>query len=376
MSFLENKKVAQDLSLNTSMIYFNVAGLSPFNPAVQQEIATTLEQFSQLLYSEEGIHYYRETARRCRQKLAQWLQVEDVQHIAFVPNATTASWLVLSRIHWKPGDHILTTTHENATVLKEIFALQSRGIHVHTLDSKSPPELVTKIEHLLTSQQVRAIIISHVSHIDGRIFPVEQLAKLTQTHQALLIIDGAQAVGHIPVNFHDWQPDAYFFPGHKWCAGPMGTGALILGEQWTKHDERSRDRGKESSQPPWLDFELGTQNIGLIAGFAKACTIKHQEGLGTEVLESFREEVRQTFSRIPGIEILGWEGPHSPGILSFSCLDKWTEARLHSKSHAVVWKTFQLPGNPERTGIRLSWSPDTTKTDQESVRTILHNILS
>ena len=306
------------------MIYLNVAGLSPFNQAVQQEVATTLEQFSRLLYSEEGIHYYRETTQRCRQVLAQWLQVDDVQHIAFVPNATTASWLVLSRITWKSGDHILTTTHENSTVLREIFALQSRGIHVHTLDPNSPSELLTKIEHLLTSQPVRAIVISHVSHIDGRIFPIDQLAKLAQTHQTFLIIDGAQAIGHIPVNFHEWQADAYFFPGHKWCAGPMGTGALILGKPFAKHDEVRRDREHESSHPLWLDFELGTQNIGGIAGFAKACTIKHQESLGTEALESFREEARQVLSRIPGLEILEWEGPHSPGILSCICLDKQT----------------------------------------------------
>jgi cysteine desulfurase/selenocysteine lyase len=236
--------------------------------------------------------------------------------------------------------------------------------------------LEAEIEHLLVSTPVRAIVISHVSHIDGRIFPVEQLAKLAQTHQALLIIDGAQAVGHIPISFHDWQPDAYFFPGHKWCAGPMGTGALILGEQCTKHDERSRDRGKESSHPPWLDFELGTQNIGLIAGFAKACTIKHQEGLGTEVLESFKEEVRQALSRIPNLEILEWEGLHSPGILSFICSDKQTEARLHSKPPTIAWKTFQHPNHPEQTGIRLSWSANTSKTDQESVLVLLHNLSS
>ena len=108
------------------MIYLNVAGLSPFNQAVQQEVRATLEQFSRLLYSDEGIHYYRETLQRCRKDLAQWLHVEDAHRIAFVPNATTASWLVLSRIHWKSGDHVLTTTHENSTVLKEILTLNRK----------------------------------------------------------------------------------------------------------------------------------------------------------------------------------------------------------------------------------------------------------
>jgi|GEM_PF-1504356 len=349
------------------MIYLNVAGLSPFNQAVQQEVTTTLEQFSRLLYSDEGIHYYRETLQRCRENLAQWLQVEDAHRIAFVPNATTASSLVLSRIHWKSGDHVLTTTHENSTVLKEISALQTRGIHVHTLDPGSPDELEIQIEQLLQSTQVRAIVISHVSHIDGRIFPIERLAKLAQTHEAFLIIDGAQAVGHIPMNFQEWQPDAYFFPGHKWCAGPMGTGSLILGKQFAKHHGMSSGTGEEDSQPPWADFELGTQNIGLIAGFAKACTIKHQDGLKTDRLERIRMEVRQAVSKASRLKALEWEGPHSPGILSLICLDKQTEAQLQSKSHDISWKTFQLPNNQDQTGIRLSWSSNTSQTDIESI---------
>jgi len=370
---LSRKPEGRSIFLKAHMIYLNVAGLSPFKQDVQQEITTTLEQFSRLLYSDEGIHYYRETVQRCREDLAQWLQVEDGQRIAFVPNATTANWLVLSRIPWKSGDQILTTTHENSTVLKEIMALQPRGIHVHTLDPSSPDELETQIEQLLKSRQVRAIVISHVSHIDGRIFPIERLYRLTQSYHALLIVDGAQAVGHIPVNFPDWQPDAYFFPGHKWCAGPMGTGALILGKPFVEPDENDRNEEEETKQPAWAAFELGTQNIGLIAGFAKACAIKQQEGLKTATLESLREEVRQTLSETSGVKFLEWEGPHSPGIFSFTCLDKQTELHLQSKPHNIVWKIFPLPKDLNRTGIRVSWSSDTAKADLESVLTFFQD---
>jgi L-cysteine/cystine lyase len=356
------------------MIYLNVAGLSPFKHDVQQEVTTTLEQFSRLLYSDEGIHYYRETVQRSREGLAQWLQVEDAQRIAFVPNATTASWLVLSRIPWKSGDQILTTTHENSTVLKEIMALQPRGVHIYRLDPSSPDELEIQIEQLLKSRQVRAIIISHVSHIDGRIFPIERLYRLTQSYHALLIVDGAQAVGHIPVSFPDWQPDAYFFPGHKWCAGPMGTGALILGKSFAAPDENDRNEGKEINKPLWADFELGTQNIGLIAGFAKACAIKQQEGLKTATLESLRKEVRRALSETSGLKFLEWEGPHSPGILSLTCLDKQTESHLQSKPHNIAWKIFPLPKDRKRTGIRVSWSSDIPKRDLKSVLAVFQNI--
>jgi selenocysteine lyase/cysteine desulfurase len=351
------------------MIYLNAAGLSPFNQAVQQEVAATLEEFSRLLYSDEGIHHYRQTLQRCRHNLAQFLQVEDAQRIAFVPNATTASSLVLSRIHWQSGDHVLTTTHENSTVLKEILALQPHGVQIHTLEPSSPAEFEREIEQRLETKRVRAILISHVSHIDGRIFPIERLYQLTQKYPTLLIIDGAQAVGHIPVDFHDWQPDAYFFPGHKWCAGPMGTGALILRNQFTECDER-----KEPRQPAWADYELGTQNIGLIAGFAKACLIKQKDGLNTARLEQIREKVRQELSKISRIRIIEWDGPHSPGILSLTSRRKETNDQFQSKSHDIAWKTFQWPNNHGQIGIRLSWSSATSQSDIDSLLTFFRTM--
>jgi len=350
------------------MIYFNVAGLSPFNQAVQQEVETILEQFSRLLYSDEGIHFYRETLQRCRQHLAQFLQVEDDQRIAFVPNATTASALVLSRIHWESGDSVLTTTHENSTVLKEICGLQSKGVQIETLEPSSPAELENAIEQRLRTTQIRAILISHVSHIDGRIFPIERLSQLTQKYRTLLIIDGAQAVGHIPVSFHAWQPDAYFFPGHKWCAGPMGTGALILGEEFTEHDKR-----EHSKQPLWSQFELGTQNIGLISGFAKACLVKQKDGMQFARLEHIRKKLRQKLSNNSQFRMLEWDGPQSPGILSFTSPKKETDGQLASPSQDIAWKTFPLPNTPDQIGIRLSWSADTSDADVESLLDFFRN---
>ncbi len=358
------------------MIYLNVAGLSPFNQAVQQEVASTLEHFSRLLYSEEGIDYYRKTAKRCRHDLAHWLGVENVDCIAFVPNATTASWLVLSRINWKPGDHILTTTHENSTVRKEILGLHTYGVQVHTLDPQSPTELEAEIEHLLLSTQVRAIVISHVSHIDGRIFPIEGLYQLTQRHHALLIVDGAQAVGHIPVHFHDWQPDAYFFPGHKWCAGPMGTGALILGEKFVEHGEECRDWGQESSLPPWLDFELGTQNIGLIAGLAKACNVKRQEAITAPSNDGRRAVWKTCLQKHQGLHILEWDGPHSPGILSFTCVDANAEQFMQRTAitHSLSWKSFSHASFPSNLSIRLSWSIHSPHLEHSTALTFFNTL--
>ena len=154
----------------------------------------------------------------------------------------------------------------------------------------------------------------------------------------------------------------------------MGTGALILGKPLAARDANDRHEGEGTNQPVWADFELGTQNIGLIAGLAKACAIKQQEGLKTATLESLREEIRRALSETSGLEFLEWEGPHSPGILSLTCLDKQTDSHLQSKPHNMAWKIFPLPNDLNRTGIRLSWSSHIPKRDVTSVLAVFQNI--
>ena len=347
------------------MIYLNPAGLSPFHPDVQHEISRELGTFSRLLYSESGIQHYRHTLQRCRRTIADWLAVHNEQRLAFLPNATTACCLVLARINWNPGDVLLTTTHENSTILHEIKQLGDRGIRIISLDPDALTGFLTTFNHSLNEYPVRAIVISHVSHLDGRIFPIATLQDLAQSHLALLIVDGAQAVGHIPVSFQEIRPDAYFFPGHKWCAGPMGTGALILGEEFGRMigPSRGTTNPQKNDPPYWTNFELGTQNIGSIAGLAKACDMKHQEGMNSQILNKIREQWKVCLGHYPGIRIVEWNGPHAPGILSFTCLDEKTEQFIQalSSTHSLAWKPFTHPAYPSRLSVRVSWTTDTPK---------------
>ena len=68
------------------MIYLNVAGLAPFNPQVQQEVDRIHQDFSQLLYSEQGIAFYRQILNQSRRDIAAWFGGTDPSQIAFIPN--------------------------------------------------------------------------------------------------------------------------------------------------------------------------------------------------------------------------------------------------------------------------------------------------
>lgn len=349
------------------MIYLNPAGLAPFHHDVQHEISRTLNTFSHLLYAEAGIRYYRDTLQECRRTIADWLRVNNTERVAFMPNSTTACNLVLSRINWKSGHVLLTTTHENSTILNEIQKLHDRGIRVVTLDPDVPSGFLPALERTLDEQPIQAIVISHVSHLDGRIFPITAIQDLAQSHHTLLIVDGAQAIGQIPVTFQEISPYAYFFPGHKWCSGPMGTGALIIGKD-----------GHPETQPYWAEYELGTHNIGLIAGFAKACHLKTQQNPDNLILEQMREQWKVCLGHCPGIRIIEGDGAQAPGILSFACLDEHTEQAMHtlSSTHSIEWKTLTHPSHPSSLSIRISWNTDTPSIAIGSTLALFSSLLN
>lgn len=345
------------------MIYLNPAGLSPFHPEVQEEMSRTLRAFGQLLFSEAGIRQYRDTLQQCRGVIADWLDVTKDQRIAFMPNATTACCLALSRIAWKAGDTVITTTHENATILQELHELKGREVDIMALDPDSGGGLVPQLEPAVRHTPVRAMVISHISHFDGRIFPLDTIQEFAQAHDILLIVDGAQAVGHIPVSFRNFHPYAYFFPGHKWCGGPMGSGALILAESY-EQNHRQENGDREDSKSPLVDgnrYELGTHNIGVVAGLAKACILRRQHPPGDQTLKPIREEWKSRLARIPGLRIIEGNEPHAPGILSFACLEPAVEQYMQTTAsrHALAWKTFTHPSFPSCLSVRVSWTTST-----------------
>ncbi len=356
------------------MIYLNYAALCPTHPEAEREVEGTLAEFKQYLYSDAGIQWYLQKSQHCREKVAKLLNVQDPSTIAFVPNASTANSLVLSSLVWNPGDAIVTSTHENPSIIRELRALAQRGVQTHTVKPTSASEFVTAIDRLTATQKVKAIVLSHVSHVDGRVFPLQEVARIAREKEILFIIDGAQAVGHIPVDVSRLEFDIYFFTGHKWCRGPLGTGALVVHDHFLQLNPMFGLQAAEQGHPRASQFEIGTHNIGLIAGLAKACEVKHEEGLGTERLEHLKAEVNGALDERGDVRILKWDGPHAPGILTFQgppSLDHHEMVTTLSSQWNIVVKPFWDYPEGETPAIRLSWSPATKEQD---IRFVLEKI--
>jgi selenocysteine lyase/cysteine desulfurase len=156
-----------------------------------------------------------------------------VAELAVTRNTTEAMNLVAQGVELKAGDEVLTTDHEHAggSLCWRYYA--QRGVVVKQvalpLPEGDPDEIVTRFAAAITPA-TRVISVSHVTYTTGMRLPIARLAELAHTHQALLVVDGAQAPGGLVVDLHALQCDAYATSAHKWLLAPKGTGLLFIRE--------------------------------------------------------------------------------------------------------------------------------------------------
>lgn len=138
---------------------------------------------------------------------------------------TTAVW----SLPWGRGDRAVTTTIEHIGGLAALYALRERlGVEVvfaDVGDGGDPERVVGAVEAAL-DERTRCVVLSHVSWATGAVLPVREIAAVARARGIRVVVDGAQAVGAIPVSVGELGVDFYAFAGHKWLLGPEGVAGL------------------------------------------------------------------------------------------------------------------------------------------------------
>jgi L-cysteine/cystine lyase len=350
------------------MLYFNHAGLSPAGPEVLRAMNTAADSFGTMLYSESGIAWYRKQVKDCGNRIAGLLHTDldqDGHSVLLCPNATSSLRIILSLIGLQLGDVVITSDQEHLSTLQALSRLTQRGIAAHVVQAATEEQFLTQLEGACNTKPVALVLLSHVTHSDGRIFPVEQVCQIARKRAIPVAIDGAQAVGHIPVHIGKLSADFYYFSGHKWCAGPMGSGALLIGEPFKKSRSNQRVDSLKGDDPDTSSLDLGTQNIGLIAGLGTACALRQQTWPPMGRLAELHRLFSESVGRIRGVEIVGWNGAHAPGILSFRVQRAGFSpagiASYLSQRYEIVLKPVQYRDIPPL--LRVSWSLATAPQD-------------
>ncbi|HEV8581754.1 MAG TPA: cysteine desulfurase [Thermoanaerobaculia bacterium] len=272
---------------------------------------------------ERGVHTLSqlstEARERARETVRRFLNAPSAQEIVFVRGTTeginlvAASW---GRLNVGAGDEVLITGLEHhSNILPWLRLCEERGadLRVAPLDNRGEVRL-DEFERLL-SPRTRVAAFAHISNALGTINPVREMAALARRAGAVVVVDGAQAVPHLPIDVQELGCDFYTFSGHK-VYGPSGIGVLWGREEllnamppWQSGGGmiRTVSFAKATYAPPPHRFEAGTPFIEGAIGLAAA--LEYLDSLGLAAVSAWESELlalaTERLAEVPGLTIIG-----------------------------------------------------------------------
>ncbi|MDR3673323.1 MAG: family 2A encapsulin nanocompartment cargo protein cysteine desulfurase [Holophaga sp.] len=265
-----------------------------------------------------------------REKVRRFLNAGSAQEIVFVRGATEAinlaaqSW---GRRHVGKDDEIVITWlehHANIVPWQQLAAEKGAKLRVAPLDDRGQV-LLDEYEKLL-NPRTRLVSLAHVSNALGTVNPVREMVAMAHRHGARVLVDGAQAVSHMPVDVQALDADFYAFSGHK-VFGPSGIGVLYgkaellaAAPPWQGGGNMIADVTFERTlfQAPPARFEAGTGSIADAVGLGAA--LDYVAGVGMDRICRYEHELLDyataALVQVPGLRLIG-TAPEKAGVLSF-----------------------------------------------------------
>ena len=231
-------------------IYLNTGSSGPL-PA---ETAAAMEQLQQYELTVgrghvEGFHEFVDRMAEARATIAALL-VADPDDIALTHATTDGMNTGILGIDWHEGDRAVTTRLEHPGGSGPLVLARERwGVEVALLDVGDGGDHARILEAFdrAIDGRTRVVVLSHVLWATGAVMPIRAIADLAHERGALVVVDGAQSAGAIPVDLGATGADVYAIPGQKWLLGPEGTGAVAV-------TPAARER-LAPSRAGWFSFE-------------------------------------------------------------------------------------------------------------------------
>lgn len=268
------------------------------------------------------------TVLSCREAIASLIGAEDPFSVAMAFNCTDALNLGIKGV-LRPGDHVISTLIEHNSVLRVLMELQRQGRIAVTLLKPAADGMIDPDDmRRRLRPNTRLIIMTQASNVTGAIQPVAAVGELAREQGILYLIDGAQALGAMPVDINKLHCDMYAFPGHKGLLGPQGTGGLYIrpGLKLTTIREGGTGSSSENMlQPDEIPerYEAGTVNYHGIAGLEAG--VRYVKEHLNSIFMREREMTTLLYdelSDMPGVTVYSPETESArAGIVSFNIGD-------------------------------------------------------
>ena len=352
------------------LVYFD-------NGASTQKLQSVIDTVSNY-YKEEnsnvhrGVHFLSGLAtdkfEESREVVRKFIGAKHAHEIIFTKGTTDSINLVANgfRSLLKEGDEIIISELEHhSNIVPWQMCCEYSGAVLKIIPLKDNGELEIKKFESLLSEKTKLVAISHISNSLGTINPIKEFIEKSHKVGARVLIDGAQAASHIPLNMQELDVDMYCFSAHK-MYGPTGVGVLygkedVLNEipPYQGGGEMIKEVSFEKTTYACLPhkFEAGTPNIAGVIAFRSAIEFISDLGLNTiaEHENKLLEYATKEILKIKGVKIYG-TSENKSGIISFNIdgihpydigvlLDKMGIA-IRTGHHCTqpIMERFNIPG--------------------------------
>jgi len=276
--------------------------------------------------SERSTQLYENT----REQVKNFIHAAHADEIVFVRSTTEGINLIaqsFGRPRWQAGDEVILSTMEHHSNIVPWYMLKEQiGIVLKIIPIDDVGAMDIETYKKLFSSRTKLVAISHASNVLGTINPVKDMTAIAHAHHVPVLIDGAQAVSHMPVNVQDLDCDFYVFSAHK-MYGPTGIGVLYGKKPWLDTLPPYQGGGgmietvafeKVTYTKAPQKFEAGTPDIAGVIGLNAA--IQYVQTIGMENIFSHEQALlnyaEPKLLAIPELRMIG-EAKPKVGVVSF-----------------------------------------------------------